>query len=65
MARTIEMSPQLNRAVRIASATMEMSAQAFITASISTAVVSMAEHDPTFAGLLRSKGCLVDMQVPA
>jgi hypothetical protein len=56
--RTIDMSDELNRSVKLAAATMEMSAQGFIAASLTAAVATMASRDPEFAALLRARNIL-------
>jgi hypothetical protein len=44
--RTIRLSDDLAAKVRVASASMGLSSQQFIVAATSTAIATMADHDP-------------------
>jgi hypothetical protein len=56
--RTIDMSPELAKCVKLASIATGMSGQAFISAAIQSVVMTMADHDVAVACLLKTANCM-------
>jgi hypothetical protein len=59
------MSDRLNRAVKMASATTGLTGQDFICAAVTTALLTMAQHEPQFAMALKALDCMPEALVAA